>query len=71
MSEILRYPGITPHDWDPDQLLEQAAGKLDECVIVGFDKEGQFYFDSSKADGGAVLWLLEKAKKALLEVGDV
>lgn len=70
MAEIMRYSGITPKDWNPDQLLDEAMGKLDECIIIGHDKDGDFYFDSSKADGGTIVWLLEKAKKKLLEAGE-
>ncbi len=40
--------------------------KLDAVVVLGWEPDGGFYFASSKADGGDVLWLLEQAKKALL-----
>lgn len=70
MSEdnVVDFPGITKLDLDPDRVLNAALGKTTECVIVGFDKEGELYFASSKADGGHVLWLFELAKKELLNV---
>ena len=70
MSEIIRFPGITRFDLDPDVVLQEAIGKLEGVVITGFDKEGNSYFASSYSDGGNALWLLEICKKALLEVGD-
>lgn len=39
------------------------------CVTRLGLPEGQFYFASTYADGCDVLWLLEKAKLALLRVG--
>ena len=60
------FPGVTVLDHDPDVLLRLAAGKLDEVVIMGYDKQGNFFFSSNKADGGAVLWLIEVAKQALM-----
>lgn len=44
--------------------------KLDTAVVVGWDPDGSLYFASSAADGGDVLWLLELAKKKLLEMGE-
>lgn len=69
-ADIVRFPGITQHDIDPDLVLQEAIGKLEGVVITGFDKEGNSYFATSYADGGDTLWLLEICKKALLEVGD-
>lgn len=51
----------------PDKVLNGALGKLESVVIMGWDKDGELYFASSKADGGDILWLMEKAKKLLLE----
>lgn len=53
-----------------DRVLDTAKGKVDGggVVVLGWDKEGELYFASSIADGGEVIWLLEKAKAALLAV---
>lgn len=69
-ADVVRFPGITRFDLDPDVVLKEAIGKLEGVVITGFDKEGNSYFASSYSDGGNTLWLLEICKKALLEVGD-
>jgi hypothetical protein len=65
------FPGITDKDHDPDVMLRLAQGQLDEVVILGFDKHGALFFSSNLADGGSVLWLLEKAKQSLMDVETV
>ena len=68
MSNIIDLPVITTLDLSPDRVLEAAKGNLEIAIIVGVDKEGDFYFSSTKADGGEVLWWLEMAKRKLFEV---
>lgn len=70
MTNIVQFTGITKLDLPADQVLESALGKLQGAVVIGFDKAGQEYFASSYADGGTVLWLMERMKKALLDVAD-
>lgn len=70
MAEVLNWRGITRLDLDPDKVLKRAIGEVTEVVILGYDQEGEFYFASSIADGGSVLWHLEKAKMHLLKVGE-
>ena len=68
MSNVIPFSGITRLDLDPDIVLEEAKGKLEGFVIAGHDKEGNEYFASTYADGGDVLWLLERMKFRLLRV---
>lgn len=70
MGKVIEFTGITKLDLDADRVLENTKGKLDCFVIAGYDKEGNEYFAATMADGGETLWLLERCKKALLEVGD-
>jgi hypothetical protein len=65
-AEIVRFPGITTLDLDPDLILREAVGKLEGCVIAGFDKAGRQYFASSYADGAEVVYHLERAKWLLM-----
>lgn len=68
-DNVVEWQGVTTLDMPPTRILAKAAGaKLKECVVVGVDEDGQAYFASSVADGGSVLWMLEMAKKRLLEV---
>jgi hypothetical protein len=71
MSKITYFNGITKLNIPTEQVLEQAKEQCSEAVvIIGYDKTNNFYFASSVADGGEVLWLLEHCKKRLLEVGE-
>jgi hypothetical protein len=70
MGDLVFGKFITTLDCPPDRVLESAIGKTTDAVVIGWDTEGEFYFASSKAAGPEVLWLLELAKKKLLEIGD-
>lgn len=68
MGDVIKFDGVTRFDMPPDGILEEAIGKLESVVIMGYDKEGEEVFASSIADGGTVLWLLEQCKLKLLKV---
>lgn len=70
MSEkILEFRGLTTLDIPVPRTLKSAVKANLQCaVVIGYDNDGEFYFASSKSDGGYVLWLLETAKKQLMEV---
>jgi hypothetical protein len=68
MSNVIQFSGITKLDLDPDTVLENTKGKLEGVIIIGYDHMGVEYFASSYADGGDVLWLLERMKMRLLNV---
>ena len=68
MGDVINIGCITYLDMPADRILEDAIGKLDGVVIMGYDKDGEEVFASSLADGGAVLWLLEQCKLKLLKV---
>lgn len=59
---------VTTLDSNPDNILDAAKGNLESVLVIGWDKEGEPYFSASMADGGDCLWLIEKCKKALLEM---
>lgn len=71
VSNVITLGNITSLDLPTDRVLEECKGDCTAGVVVlGFDDDGQLYFKSSIADGGEVIWLLEMAKKHLLEVGE-
>jgi hypothetical protein len=70
MGEVVEFDGITTLPLDPDRVLQNAIGHLDRVVIIGLTKDGEEYFHSSEADGGTVLWDMERAKLNLLRVAD-
>lgn len=69
-DNVIGLPIVTKLDIDPDRVLREALGKCECVILLGYDKEGQEYFCSSVADGGSILWLLERFKKQLLEAAD-
>ncbi len=54
-----------------ERVLHQASlAGLRSAVVIGYDADGNFWFAGSHADGPETLWLLAKAQRALLEVGE-
>lgn len=70
MTNIVNFPGVTCLDMPADQVLENAIGKLERVVVIGYTPDGDEYFASSIADGGEVVWLIERMKLQLLRVVD-
>lgn len=69
VPKVAVLPVLTRLDVPCERLLNAALeSTLQKVVIVGVDSAGELYFASSMADGGDVLWWMEKAKKALLAV---
>ncbi len=66
MNNIIQLPVVTKLDLNADRVLENLIGKLDGFVLAGWDKEGNEFFSSTFADGGDVLWLVERLKLSLL-----
>jgi hypothetical protein len=58
---------ITSLDIPAIRVLEDALKQdLKDVVILAKQKDGEYYFASSVADGGTVLWMFEKLKDKLL-----
>jgi hypothetical protein len=68
MSEVVQFRGVTRLDLDPDRVLENTKGQLKQFVIIGYDTDDEFFFSSTMADGGDVMWMLEVAKLKLLRI---
>ena len=60
-------PVVTTLDIPTERILNGALKQeLKSCFIIGLTKDNEMYFASSMADGGSVLWCMEKAKMALM-----
>ncbi len=70
MGTVIQLNAITRLDLPPNQILDAARDKLECVVVLGYDNDGQEYFATSLADGGDVLWLLERCKVALFAAVD-
>ena len=51
-----------------DNVLEQAMGRYSEVLIIGWEKDGEFYARATLGlkDGGDILWLVETFKYKLM-----
>lgn len=65
-DNVVDFPGSTTLDLDPDDVLRSALAKLDGVVILGVDKDGDYYFASSLGNTREVLWMVEQFKRFLL-----
>lgn len=70
MSNVIPIGGITRLDLPADRVLEGAIGQMKGVVLIGFDQDGNEYFASTYADGGTVMWLLERCKLQLMRQVD-
>lgn len=70
MAEIVEFRGITTLDIPASRVLDNAPRDMTQAVVIGYDADGGFYFASSQADGGDVLWLLELAKHKLITTAE-
>lgn len=68
MGEIVSFRGMTRLDLDPDTVLEKTKGELKHVVIMGLTHENKYWFSSTMADGGDVLWMLEHFKHHLMDM---
>jgi hypothetical protein len=69
VDKVTVLPVVTTLDLPTERILDAAQrAELQSAVVIGVKKDGELYFASTFADGGAVLWWMEKAKQALLNV---
>lgn len=65
-EKVVIFPGVTSLPIPADRVLDNTPRDLQTVVIVGYDKDGGFYFSSSEPNGAEVLWLFEVAKFNLM-----
>lgn len=70
-DNVILFNGITKLDLPADRILDAASKRgLANVVVIGYDENGEEYFASSFADGGTVIWLMERCKLKLLQIAD-
>lgn len=70
-DNVVFLPVVTRLDIPVERVLDMAkAAGLTQVLILGYDADGDEYFASNTADGPDNLWLLERAKKKLLDIVD-
>lgn len=65
------YPSfVTRLDIPAERVIGAAAAAgLTNVVVLGYDEDGDEYFASSYASGAEVVWLLERCKFKLMQIG--
>lgn len=66
-DNVVILPVETSLDICPNRILSAAIDKLENALVIGRDHEGHLYFASSMADAPSVLFLLELAKKQVMD----
>lgn len=71
MAEIVELDLVTSLDIPVERILKKAeeAG-LTSIIVIGYKENGEEYFKSSLADGGKILWIMERMKLRLLTIYD-
>jgi hypothetical protein len=66
--KIVTLNNVTSLDIPTERVLQAALdAELTGVVILGQQADGEYYFASSIADGGTVLWMWEKLKCKLMD----
>jgi hypothetical protein len=70
-GKILPFTGETTEDIDADTVLQNNIGEYECVIMIGYTKMGAERFVSSTGDSALMVWLLERAKKAVIEHADL
>lgn len=69
-DNVVDFTGDTTLPVDPNKVLKSAMDQLDYVILVGVDKEGEYWFAASHSDVGDNLLLVERFKEFLLKEAD-
>jgi hypothetical protein len=70
-GKILPFTGSTTEDINADTVLKNNIGEYECVVVIGYTKMGAERLVSSTGDSALMVWLLERAKKTILEHADL
>lgn len=71
MGEVVELGVITTLSIPCEKVLAKASElQFDRVIVIGVTKDGDEFFSSSEADGGCILWDMERAKHKLMTIGD-
>lgn len=67
-DNIISFPRLNSEDIPVDRLLEQALSEdLQSVLLIGKDKNGDYFLSSSDVDIKNMLWLIEVLKREIME----
>lgn len=67
MTEVVEFTGAFHGRVEPDVVLEAAKGKLEDVIVIGWDKDGTFYMASSTGELRDMLFLSRLLDRELME----
>lgn len=67
MGDLVDFDGFTKLDINPDKILDSAKDKLDSGIVIGWDKDDEFYIALSITKKSEIIYLLELAKQEILD----
>lgn len=71
MGEVIPLGTITNGDWPIQKVVDGInCEKIEHIVVVAFDKDGNLELAMSSGQIPINLWMLELAKKRVLEASD-
>jgi hypothetical protein len=71
MGEVVELGNLTTLPIPTEKIISKAATcKFDRIIIIGLTADGEEYFASSEADGGCILWDMERAKFKLMNIAE-
>lgn len=75
-DNVRLFPGVTKEEIDEELRPQEEAritlnnslqADLEIALVLGYNAAGNLYLATNMQDGPELLWLLERAKKRLLE----
>jgi hypothetical protein len=67
-DNVIALNVLTTINLPPERILNAALeADLAALVVVGYDKNGQYYFHSSIPHGATINWLLDQCKKRIID----
>lgn len=70
-DNVVDLPVITSLDLDPARVLAKAAQKqFKRVLVIGVLDDDSEYHAASAADGGTLLWDMERCRFALMKIAD-
>jgi hypothetical protein len=71
MGEVIDLPMITRLDLPAERVLAKACEhKFQRVLVIGVLEDGSEYVAASAADGGTLLWDMERVRWKLMELAD-
>lgn len=65
MSNVITFPGVE-EEITADEVLENTKGKVLDCIVIGWDADGNLHVSGTMSGDAEVISLLEIGKAAFV-----